>query len=654
VTLSEATPIGPATSRQQGGEGSARGACSRRLFLKALGLGAAGLTMPGVAQGAPARKRKPNIIFFLADDMGWMDSTVYGSCYYRTPNFERLAAGSMRFTDAYAANPLCSPTRASIMTGKYPARLGITTPGGHLPPRPDKPLLPAKGPPHQKMLLPGSRRFLPLEEYTIAEALRDAGYKTAFVGKWHLGHPSKYWPQAQGFDVNIGGGRWPGPPSYHAPYRISTLPDGPKGEYITDRLTDEALKYIEQHRRDPFFLCMWHYAVHAPFQHKEEITARHRGRTDPRGKQNNPIMASMLESLDEGLGRLLAKLDELGIADDTIIVFFSDNGGNEYDRVGPEKWLPTNNDPLRSGKGSIYEGGVRVPMMVRWPGVVEGGSRSSDVVSSIDFYPTILEMAGIAPRTGQVLDGVSLVPLLSGKGGVRRDAVFCHMPHRVKAPTGPLNMPCTSVRRGRWKLIRFYETDEVFPNRYELYDLEKDISEANNLAGTRPETVRELDALIEKFLKDTGAVVPVANPAYDPNAEAVVDGWQPSGQCGISRKGSSLHIKSIGGDPFVQTRDVPAAQGALAVRVRMRSSSKGVGQFFWATEKAPRFGPKQRLDFRPIHDGRWHEYEIEFAAGSPLTAIRIDPATAPGDIVIDWIRLCKRGGAALKTWDFDG
>ncbi len=627
---------------------------SRRDFLKAAGLGAAALAAPSILMGAdPPTRRRPNIIFFLVDDMGWMDSTVYGSRYYDTPNIERLARRSMRFTDAYAASPLCSPTRASILTGKYPARLGITAPAGHLPPLPpDKPLLPKVGAAHQKVLIPQSRRFLPLEERTIAETFRDSGYKTGFIGKWHLGRPEKYWPTAQGFDVNIGGGGYPGPPSYYSPYRIAPLPDGPKGEYITDRLTDEGLKYIDANKDDPFLLCMWHYAVHAPYQAKDELTKTFEDKRDPRNKQNNPVMAAMIKSMDESLGRFLDKLDELRLTDDTIIVFFSDNGGNEYDRVGPRQWVPTNNDPLRSGKGCVYEGGVRVPMMVCWPGVVRPRTECSEVVSSIDFYPTMLQMAGIEPESDKLLDGESIVPLLRQSGGLQREAVFCHFPHRTHPRTGMLCQPSTTVRKGDWKLLRFYDTSEEFPNEYELYNLRTDVGETNNLAERMPGKVKELDALITGFLADTSAIVPLKNPAYDPDALADVDGWRGSGSCGLSHSDGLLRIKSVGGDPFVHTDRVPAVSGTLIAKFRMRSDSKGGGQFFWADGKTPRFGPTVRLDFTPVHDGEWREYEVSFTATGDLKAIRIDPSTDTGSIDIDWVKLCKEDGTVVREWSF--
>ena len=454
--------------------------------------------------------------------------------------------------------------------------------------------------------------------------------------------------------MNIGGGGYPGPPSYFSPYRIKPLPDGPEGEYITDRLTDEAVAYMEQHREEPFFLCLWHYAVHAPYQAKEDLIAAHEGRSDPRGEQNNPVMAAMIRSLDEGIGRALDAVERLGLAEDTIIIFFSDNGGNEYDRVGPEELPPTNNAPLRSGKGSIYEGGVRVPTMVAWPGVVAPGSQSSEVVSSIDFYPTILEMLGLAPQQGQVLDGESLVPVLRGEGRLDREAIFCHMPHLVRARTGILGQPATWVRRGDWKLIRFYDTDEDFPNEYELYNLRQDIGETNNLAGEMPGLVRELDALIDGFLEDTGALVPLVNPNHDPEALAVVQGWRPSGHVKLTWPEGILRIESSGGDPFVYNNQAPDAQGALVARFRMRSTSSGIGQFFWADAGTPNFGPTVRLDFAPVHDKQWHEYEVPFTTRGKLRQLRIDPSTAPGVIELDRVELLTEDGAVIHTWDFEG
>ena len=616
-----------------------------------LGLGAAALAVSRTLRGAGAAGTRPNVIFFLVDDMGWMDSSLYGSKYYRTPNVERLARRGMMFTDAYAANPLCSPTRASIMTGKYPARLGITTPAGHLPPQPDVPLLAKTAAPWMKMVCPRSRRYLPLEEYTLAEAFKDAGYATAFVGKWHLGH-EPWWPKKQGFDVNIAGGHYPGPPSYFSPYRIKTLRDGPKGEYITDRLTDEAMKYLDDHRAGPFLLCFWHYAVHATFQAKEEIARKYRGRTDPRGKQGCAVMAAMLHSMDESLGRLMDKLDELKIADETIVIFTSDNGGNMYNTV--EGRPPTNNFPLRGGKGNIYEGGSREPCIVVWPGVVRPGSKCAEVISSIDFYPTMLEMAGIEPRKGQIIDGESIAPLLKGTGKLAREAIFCHFPHYIPATR---NLPGTSVRQGDWKLIRFYGEGPDRGPAHELYNLREDIGESKNLADKMPRKVRELDALIARHLEATGAIVPIRNPSYDPQARPLakarpVKGWQPSGHCSLSVKDGVLQVQCTGGDPFLHTSAVPAATGPVTVKLRIKCATRGNAQVFWATRTERRFHRSRSVSVQLTHDGQWREHTVALPARGPLPALRIDPGTAAGLVEIDWIRLGKPDGTVLRAWEF--
>lgn len=457
---------------------------------------------------------KPNIIFFLVDDMGWMDTTVNGSCYYETPHMERLAAQSMVFSNAYAANPLCSPTRASILTGRYPARLRITKAITQYEPESDDtpaPVIPPVAPAWKRVCDAPNRNFLPLGETTVAESMRAAGYHTCYMGKWHLGCGIHY-PEYQGFDTVVGGTEGGGPPGgYFDPYRGTRLASRHPGEYVTDRLTDEALNYIAAHKDRPFFLFLAHYAVHGPWGHKESITSRFRAKVDPRGQQNNPVMASMLYSVDDSLGRLLNCLDELGISGNTVIIFTSDNGGNIHSEV--EGKPPTNNSPLRGGKATIYEGGTRVPLMVRWPGVVEHASVSDTVVSSIDFYSTILDMAGAAQGNPESIDGVSLAPVLQG-GDLYREAIFCHFPHYV----GELNTPSTYVRQGDWKLIRFYGEGPERSTKTELYNLKDDIGEADNLALTMPERVQQLDRLMDDFVHDTGALMPVPNPRYDPAA----------------------------------------------------------------------------------------------------------------------------------------
>ena len=625
---------------------------------------------PSGAWGAEKGERRPNVVFFLVDDMGWMDSTVYGSRYYETPNMERLAERGMVFTDAYAANPLCSPTRASILTGKFPARLRLTTPAGHLAPLPDEPLIPESGPADRKMLIPRSKRFLPAEEYTIAEAFRAAGYKTAHLGKWHLGVNEEHWPERQGFDVSFHGAPDPGPRSYFSPYqfRTGTVTDGPEGEYITDRLTDEAIRFIKANRDGPFLLHLWQYGVHGPWGHKEEITKTFVDKKDPRGEQANPIMASMLKSVDESLGRVMDTLDELGLTDNTVFIFFSDNGGNTHSnteadgkRIGKNspRWAmiqdwrrfagtlpPTNNAPLRGGKATIYEGGSREPMLVAWPGVVEPGSRCSELVSSVDFYPTLLEIAGIEPKPGQIIDGESIVPLLARSGKLRRDAIFCHFPHGL----GKLNAPATYVRKGPWKLIRFYDPNEYFPNPRELYNLEDDLGETTNLADAMPQKVRELDVLIDGFLEETDALVPVPNPAYNP-AAAALGRWVVKNAEFEVRDGV-LHVEPTRALPFVATASVKIP-GPVVVAFRMKTASGGTGKIQWRSAGQEKFPPEgQIVEFDVPAGGQWQDLSVELPMRGSLVHLRLYPGSAADKVEIDSIQLSGAGGTVVKKWDF--
>lgn len=482
--------------------------------MKNLMLGMLLITLLGGCTKMGQVRELPNIVFIMADDLGWMDLETYGSQYYETPNLTRLAESGKSFTNAYTANPLCSPTRASIMSGKHPGRFFLTMPAGHLPPNPDEVLMAKEGAPWQKMICPKSRTFMPLEEYTIAEALKTAGYTTAHIGKWHLGHRD-YWPDRQGFDINIGGGQHPGPPSFFSPYKIETLPDGPEHEYITDRCTDEAVNFLENHQDGPFFLSYWQFPVHAPYQGHMDLINKYSAKTDPRDKQRQPIMGAMIESLDNSVGRVLDKLEELDMMENTLIVFFSDNGGNEYDIVNGE--YPTNNDPLQYGKGNIYEGGIRVPCIVSWQDNIKPNTKSSEIIQSIDFYPTLLEVAGLNPQAGQVLDGESLLQLWTNNKPLGRKAIFSHYPHYVPATN---NLPTTAAWSGQWKLHRQYGEGPGGTNGFKLYNLQEDIGETKNLAEQYPDVVAELDQLITDHLRHIGAIIPVVNPVYEPTAES--------------------------------------------------------------------------------------------------------------------------------------
>jgi arylsulfatase A len=462
----------------------------RREFLGLMGAGGAGLCMASghVAWGAsaPAPTRKPNIVFFLVDDMGWMDVGCDGSTIYRTPNIDRLASQGMRFTDGYAACPVCSPTRASIMTGKYPARLHLTDY-----------IAGERHHEYSRLRVPDWTKYLPLEELTIAETLKAAGYATGMVGKWHLGD-EPYYPERQGFDFNAGGGRWGQPPSYFSPYKIDTLTDGPAGEYLTDRLAQEAEGFITAHKNRPFFLYFAHYAVHTPLQAKQDMVQAGVTRGLAERGQNSAIYAAMIESVDQAVGRVLGRLDALGLADNTIVVFTSDNGG---------LFSSTSNAPLRAGKGTAYEGGVREPMIIKWPGVVKAGTTCDTPAISIDYYPTLLEMAGVGDLPGHVSDGISLVPLLKRTAVPRRDALYWHFPHYNNAGSTGFG----AVRAGDYRLIEFFED-----NHLELYNLKQDVGETTNLVERLPDKARQLHKMLQDWRASVGAQMPTLNPDYDP------------------------------------------------------------------------------------------------------------------------------------------
>jgi len=501
---------------------------TRRDILQLGAAGAATALLPTwISAAQRAKPKRPNIIFVLADDLGWMDTTLNGSKYYETPAMERLARQGMRFNQAYAACPLCSPTRASIMTGLYPERMKFTGAAGHLPSSPKEGVANPTGAPWSAAGNVASARKLPLEQYTIAEALKDADYDTIFLGKWHMGKDKKYWPDQQGFDINLGGAGNPGPPGgFFGAASNPLLPKVPKGSHYNDVLTDEAIKYLgkRKDKADPFFMCLWYFDVHAPFQGKAELIEKYKAKTDPRRMQDCATMGAMIETLDTGLGRVLDALDAQGLAEDTIVVFTSDNGGNMYDVVG--QTCPTNNYPLRGGKGTMWEGGVRVPTLVRWPGKIEAGSVSEQMISSFDFYPTLLAAAGIAPKAGKQLDGVDLTPLLTGKTQtLDRDTLFWHFPHenKVRANYGA----SSAVRKGDWKLYRYYHEKGDGQHEYRLYNLKDDLGERNDLAATEPQRVAELDALLDAHLEATGAVVPLANVNYDPQAKKPALGLKP-------------------------------------------------------------------------------------------------------------------------------
>lgn len=472
---------------------------SRRGFLKAAGAAAAAALLPRALAAAEGGGKRLNFVFILMDDLGQRDVGCFGSTFYETPSIDRLAAEGMRFTSGYAACPVCSPTRASIVAGKYPARVNITN------------FIP--GMKSGKLFPPQYLHQLPLEEVTVAEAFKEAGYATCFIGKWHLG-AEPYWPEKQGFDVNIGGTSAGSPRSYFSPYKNPQLADGPPGEYLTDRLTDETLKFIDAAKDKPFLVYLSHYAVHIPLQAKKDLAAKYEakaaqlppveakfipeGNVKARQVQDHPVYAAMVQSMDESVGRIMKKLDELGLADRTAVIFMSDNGG-----LSTAEGTPTSNVPLRAGKGWLYEGGIREPLIIKWPGVTKPGSTCDVPVTSTDFYPTMLEMAGLPLRPKQHVDGVSIVPLLRGGQSLPRQAIYWHYPHYANQGGSPGG----AVRAGDYKLIEFYEDNHV-----ELYNLKDDLGEKNDLAARMPDKAKELRERLARWRQEVGARMPTPTP----------------------------------------------------------------------------------------------------------------------------------------------
>lgn len=472
--------------------------------------------------GCSSSQKSPyNVVFILIDDMGWTDTAAFGSPFYETPHLDQLARESMRFTNGYAACPVCSPTRASILTGKYPATLQQTD------------WIPGRGNfSNQQLQQVEDLNYLALEHETLADILGRAGYATAHIGKWHLGDGDEYLPENRGFDVNIAGNQYGSPPSYFYPYSrtmgrdgaqvyqlTQLVADGTEGEYLTDRLGEEAAKYISAHKDESFFLHFSQYAVHTPLQSRPDLQEKYEAKMTPlpdstdfayeeaygakrpvRTVQNHPIYAGMVESMDASVGRILESLEANGLTDNTIVIFFSDNGG-----LSTSEGWPTSNLPLRTGKGWLYEGGIRVPMLIKWPGVTDGQQVCDTPVSSVDFVPTILEMVGIEDQTPAEVDGTSITSLLSESGVPDRDALYWHYPHYSNQG----GRPGGAIREGQYKLIENYEDGSL-----ELYNLETDPGEKNNLLSEMPELATSLHNKLDNWRNRVHAQMPEPNPDY--------------------------------------------------------------------------------------------------------------------------------------------
>jgi len=475
-------------------------------YLKYIGIGLGALSVFS-SKGDAKEPENPNVVFFLVDDLGWKDLSCYGSEFYDTPNIDELADEGIQFTDAYAAHPVSSPSRAAIMTGKDPVRINITDwiPGMGYERAEDPKLCP-----------PQDIHNMPLSEVTLAEALNEEGYKTFYAGKWHLGLSPGYWPKNQGFDINIGGCHMGSPSAYggggyYSPYNNPRLEDGPEGEYLTDRLGDESIDFLESAGDNPFFLYLSFYNVHTPIQGcdkydaqykdkkqrlpqdgKPRVRNEHRGET--RLNQSNYKYAAMIRSMDENVGRVLDKLEEIGEKENTVVIFTSDNGA----LTTKQTYGPSAVTPLRAGKGWCYEGGIRVPLIVKTPGM-KGGETSSYPVTSMDYYPTILDLAGFPLKEEQHMDGQSFAEYLVQPEKEYDRTLVWHFPHYH----GSTWRPGSAIRHNQWKLIEFYEEEKV-----ELYNLEKDLSEQEDVSKLYPEKTKFLKEKMHEYLKERGARYP--------------------------------------------------------------------------------------------------------------------------------------------------
>lgn len=632
------------------------------------------LALVAQLRAADVADKKPNVVFILADDLGWADTTLYGHTkFYKTPNIERLAKRGMTFERAYSASPLCSPTRSAILTGLSPARTGITTPNCHLP----QVVLEAKtgkqAPPNQKAIQPTPVTRLKTEYRTLAESLKEAGYATGHFGKWHLG-PEPYSPLQQGFDVDLPHTSGPGPAgSYVAPWKFKDYaadPGEPK-QHIEDRMAKEAVAFIEKHQAGPFYLNYWMFSVHAPFDAKKPLIEKYRASVNPKDPQRSPTYAAMIESMDDAVGTLLDTLDRLKIADHTIIIFTSDNGGNMYNEV--DGTTPTSNAPLRGGKACVYEGGTRVPCVVVWPDMTTSGTRSDAMVQSEDFFPTLLAGIGLQPAAEQRFDGSSIIPALKGDA-LADKAVFQYFPHNPGVPDWL--PPAVSVHRGDWKLIRIFHGGVREAHRYMLFNLRDDLGEKHNLAEQQPKLVSELDSLITKFLIDTKAIVPIPNPAFDPakyqpelegiqtnkdkpkakaaektparsaakdDSDPTLQGWKARA-CAASVKDGIVQITELSDASFLGF-SAAKISGPSTLKVRIKSSA-GTSHCDWLPGGVQ--GKAQSVAFT-LAGGDWQEVSITLAATGPLGIVRLYLPKQERAIEIDWIEIVPQNGTPIRT-----
>ncbi len=585
---------------------------------------------------------RPNILFILADDLGWADTPLYGHTkLYETPNLERLASRGMTFDRAYTASPLCSPTRSSILTGLHPARTGLTAPNCHTPPVILKASAGESAAPHQKLTKYTSVSRLDLKYDTLAEVLKKDGYTTAHFGKWHLG-AAPYSALEHGFDVDIPNFHGPGPAgSFIAPWKFKNFKEKYSGEHIEDRMGDEAVAFLEEHKDKPFFLNYWQFSVHAPFDAKADLIEKYRSKIDPDDEQRSPTYAAMVQSLDENVGKILDALDRLNLSKNTVIIFYSDNGGNMYNEI--DGTTPTSNRPLRGGKANNWDGGVRVPAVVIWPGKTEPGSRSNTLITSTDFFPTLLAIAGSEVPDNTPLDGVDISPVLRGKP-IDREAIFTFFPHSTGVPdTLP---PSASVYHDDWKLLRLLHNGENGAHDDRLFNLVDDIGETSDVAESHPEVTQNLAARLDQFLSDTEAVYQKPNPNFQPQQKALLNlGISPTRNCKLSIDKGAMLLSSSGENPHITTRfKRPLGDGNLELVMEITSTNNGRIDFRWAEQGIKPAFYKDRLERSGNYKAnKKTRISIPFSAAHPVISSRIDFMQKSGSVKITAITVFREG-----------
>ena len=645
------------------------------------------LTLTVSSWGKPAK----NIILILADDLGWADTTLYGkTSLYETPNIQRLAKRGMIFSNAYAS-PICSPTRASILTGQNPARHGMTSPAAHLPEVRLKPAAQTVGRPDRKSTNIKTATRIDPAVPTLGEILKEAGYATAHFGKWHLGMKG-FTPLEHGFDMDLPHWHGPGPKTgYLAPwgYPNPAFPEGAPGQHIEDRMAKEAVTWLKNRdRTKPFFINYWQFSVHAPFGAKPEFIERYRKKIKHGEKQQSPTYAAMVHSLDEAVGTLLDALDNEGVADETIIVFYSDNGGNihcgleETDAAG-EKYITaiTSNHPLRGGKGGIHEGGIRVPAVVVWPGVTKPDSRNDTRIQANDLYPTILRMLNLKHPEDHVIDGVDFSNALSGQK-MERKPMFTYVPGHGNTPQWL--PPSMAVHHGDWKFIRTFHYGEDGKHQYRLYNLRNDIGENHNVAKLHPERVKVMDQWITDYLAEAKVVVPLPNPKFDPaKFDPATIGVQKGGlkmprakkkpgdaapaatvskklmlgwiarNADVTAKGDLLEITAAGRRPYIANAKI-RVDGPAQVRLQIRIQKDGEGRLQWRTADQKNFPATGQSKTFTIKGGDWRELTVPLLVKGQLLHSRLFLPSQKQPVQLDWIEIGPTDGKANETkrWDF--